>query len=125
MSRTRTTTLIILVGLLAGIITMISSTLTSASAYKPVDPAAKYHCFATDADGGYNASLTSFVPPEGDLIPCTIDHGDNAWMLTSSALVLMMTPAGLAIFYGGLARQKNAVNTLHMVFITTGIIAIP
>ena len=35
----------------------------------------------------------------------------------------MMTPAGLAIFYGGLARQKNAVNTLHMVFITTGVIA--
>jgi ammonium transporter, Amt family len=118
MSRTRTTTLIILVGLLAGIITMISSTLTSASAYKPDDPAAKYHCFATDADGKYN--LTA----EGDLIPCPIDHGDNAWMLTSSALVLMMTPGGLAIFYGGLTRQKNAVNTLHMVFITTGIIAI-
>ncbi|MGA9943277.1 MAG: ammonium transporter, partial [Nitrososphaeraceae archaeon] len=114
MSRTRTTTLIILVGLLAGIITMISSTLTSASAYKPDDPAAKYHCFATDADGGYNASLPAFVTPEGDLIPCTIDHGDNAWMLTSSALVLMMTPGGLAIFYGGLTRQKNAVNTLHM-----------
>ena len=35
----------------------------------------------------------------------------------------MMTPTGLAIFYGGLARQKNAVNTLHMVFITTGVIA--
>lgn len=97
---------------------MTSSTLTSASAYKPDDPAAKYHCFATDADGKYN--LTA----EGDLIPCPIDHGDNAWMLTSSALVLMMTPGGLAIFYGGLTRQKNAVNTLHMVFITTGIIAI-
>src|SRR5512133_2192120 len=117
MSRTRTITLIILVGLVGGIMTMISSTLTSASAYKPDDPAAKYHCFATDADGKYN--LTA----EGDLIPCPIDHGDNAWMLTSSALVLMMTPGGLAIFYGGLTRQKNAVNTLHMVFITTGIIA--
>jgi len=57
MSRTRTTTLIILVGLLAGIITMMSSTLTSASAYKPDDPAAKYHCFATDADGKYNLRL--------------------------------------------------------------------
>jgi Amt family ammonium transporter len=45
-------------------------------------------------------------------------------MLTSSALVLMMTPAGLAFFYGGLTRQKNAVNTLHMVFITTGIVAV-
>jgi Amt family ammonium transporter len=45
-------------------------------------------------------------------------------MLTASALVLMMTPAGLAFFYGGLSRQKNAVNTLHMVFITTGIVAV-
>jgi Amt family ammonium transporter len=44
-------------------------------------------------------------------------------MLTSSALVLMMTPAGLAMFYGGLSRQKNAVSSLHMVFITTGVIA--
>ena len=42
----------------------------------------------------------------------------------SSALVLIMTPGGLAIFYAGLSRQKNAMNTLHMVFITTGIIAI-
>src|SRR4029078_1696606 len=114
----------IFVVLLAGIMTIMSSTLTSASAYKLGDPAVKYHCFATDADGGYNSSLPAFVTPEGDLIPCPIDHGDNAWMLTSSALVLMMTPGGLAIFYGGLARQKNAVNTLHMVFITTGIIAI-
>ena len=61
---------------------------------------------------------------EVNLVPCKIDEGDNAWMLTASALVLMMTPAGLAIFYGGLSRQKNAVNTLHMVFITTGVIAI-
>jgi Amt family ammonium transporter len=45
-------------------------------------------------------------------------------MMTSAALVLMMTPAGLAFFYGGLTRQKNAVNTLHMVFITTGLVAV-
>src|SRR4029079_2307203 len=124
MSRTRSTTFIILVGLLAGIMTIMSNILSGAASYKLGDPAVKYHCFATDADGGYNSSLPAFVTPEGDLIPCPIDHGDNAWMLTSAALVLMMTPAGLAIFYGGLARQKNAVNTLHMVFIATGIIAI-
>jgi Amt family ammonium transporter len=35
-----------------------------------------------------------------------------------------MTPAGLAIFYAGLSRQKNAVNTLHMVFLTTGLVAV-
>ena len=86
--------------------------------YKEGEPAVKYHCFEQNEDGTYNKTA------DGSLIPCPIDHGDNAWMLTSSALVLMMTPAGLAMFYGGLSRQKNAVNTLHMVFITTGVIAV-
>ena len=69
--------------MLVGILTTITATsafLMNASAYKPDDPAAKYHCFATDANGNYN--LTA----EGDLIPCEIDSGDNAWMLTASAL---------------------------------------
>src|SRR5437764_12533686 len=38
--------------------------------------------------------------------------GDNAWMLTSSALVLMMTGPGLALFYGGLVRRKNVLGTM-------------
>ncbi len=37
---------------------------------------------------------------------------DNAWMLTSSALVLMMTGPGLALFYGGLVRKKNVLGTM-------------
>src|SRR5881628_143639 len=110
-------TIFMLVGILTTL-TLTSAYLISASAYKPDDPAAKYHCFEADSKGNYN--LTA----EGDLIPCRIDSGDNAWMLTSSALVLVMTPGGLAIFYSGLSRQKNAVNTLHMVFITTGLVAV-
>ena len=116
---------IIMFSLLAGIGTlMLGVSLKEGFAYKPGDPAEKFSCFATDKDGGYNSSLPAYVDSDGNLVPCTIDHGDNAWMLTSAALVLMMTPAGLAIFYGGLSRQKNAVNTLHMVFITTGVVAI-
>jgi len=38
--------------------------------------------------------------------------GDNAWMLTSSALVLLMTGPGLALFYGGLVRKKNVLATM-------------
>jgi ammonium transporter, Amt family len=38
--------------------------------------------------------------------------GDNAWMLVSSALVLMMTGPGLALFYGGLVRRKNVLGTM-------------
>src|SRR6476469_1247180 len=86
--------------------------------YTKTDPAVKFRCFQKDDN------KTLIVDKDGMVMPCPIDSGDNAWMLTASALVLMMTPGGLAIFYSGLARQKNAVNTLHMVFITTGIIAI-
>jgi len=42
--------------------------------------------------------------------------GDNAWMLTSSALVLMMTGPGLALFYGGLVRKKNVLGTMMQSF---------
>ena len=41
-----------------------------------------------------------------------IDSGDNAWMLTSTALVLMMTAPGLILFYGGLVRRKNVLSTM-------------
>jgi Amt family ammonium transporter len=44
-----------------------------------------------------------------------LDTGDTAWMMISTALVLLMTPAGLALFYGGMTRAKNALNTYAMV----------
>ncbi len=52
-----------------------------------------------------------------------IDAGDTAWMLASSALVLLMTP-GLAFFYGGLVRSKNVLNTMMMSFISLGAVGI-
>ena len=45
----------------------------------------------------------------------TLDTGDTAWMMMSAALVLLMTPAGLALFYGGMTRSKNLLNTYAMV----------
>ena len=45
----------------------------------------------------------------------TLDTGDTAWMMMSTALVLLMTPAGLALFYGGMTRSKNLLNTYAMV----------
>jgi Amt family ammonium transporter len=53
-----------------------------------------------------------------------IDKGDNAWMLTSSALVLMMTIPGLFLFYGGLVRGKNALGTIMQSFIIVALISI-
>jgi ammonium transporter, Amt family len=53
-----------------------------------------------------------------------IDSGDTAWMLTSSALVLMMTAPGLALFYGGLVRTKNVLNLLAQSFVMVALISV-
>ncbi len=44
----------------------------------------------------------------------TLDVGNTAWVLTATALVMLMTPAGLALFYGGMSRSKNLLNTIAM-----------
>ena len=49
--------------------------------------------------------------------------GDTAWLLVCSALVLLMTP-GLGLFYGGLARAKNAAATIMHSFMTIGIVGV-
>lgn len=58
--------------------------------------------------------LTTFLP----MAACaeeTLNSGDTAWMMISTALVLLMTPAGLALFYSGMTRSKNTLNTFAMV----------
>src|SRR5213082_3282083 len=52
-----------------------------------------------------------------------MNPADTAWMLVSTALVLLMTPA-LGFFYGGLVRSKNALNTLMMSFTALGFVGI-
>jgi Amt family ammonium transporter len=52
-----------------------------------------------------------------------IDSGDNAWMLASSALVLMMTGPGLALFYGGLVRNKNVLATMMQSFFLMSLVS--
>ncbi|MGB9032128.1 MAG: ammonium transporter [Acidobacteriaceae bacterium] len=53
-----------------------------------------------------------------------VSSGDNAWMLTSAALVLMMTGPGLALFYGGLVRRKNVLSTMMQSFAMMCIITV-
>lgn len=62
----------------------------------------------------YFSVLTTFLP----MAACaeeTLNSGDTAWMMISTALVLLMTPAGLALFYSGMTRSKNTLNTFAMV----------
>ncbi len=53
-----------------------------------------------------------------------ISAGDTAWLLISAALVMMMTPAGLALFYGGMVRTKNVLKSMGMSFVTYGIVSV-
>jgi ammonium transporter, Amt family len=64
--------------------------------------------------------------PDNLTIPSlnTSGPGHNAWMMTSAALVLFMTLPGLALFYGGLVRKKNALSVLAQCFGITGLVAI-
>ncbi|MDR3402174.1 MAG: ammonium transporter [Chthoniobacter sp.] len=62
------------------------------------------------------ACLGATLHAEGPAVPPKIDSGDNAWMLVSAALVLLMTGPGLALFYGGLVRTKNVLATMMQSF---------
>jgi Amt family ammonium transporter len=58
------------------------------------------------------------------LSKCKTDSGDTAWMLTSTALVLMMTIPGLALFYGGMVRKKNVLATVMQSFAITCLVTV-
>jgi Amt family ammonium transporter len=64
------------------------------------------------------------APGAAAATPPKVDKGDTAWMLTSAALVLMMTIPGLFLFYGGLVRRKNVLGTIMHSFIIVAVISI-
>ena len=64
------------------------------------------------------------VPDLQARIAAAQSAGDNAWMLVSAALVLMMTGPGLALFYGGLVRRKNVLATMMQSFILMAVVTV-
>jgi len=80
------------------------------------DPAAPAAEAAAPADTAAPAAAPADAAPAEVAAPeKTVDKGDVAWMLASTALVLVMTIPGLALFYGGLVRQKNMASVLMQV----------
>ncbi len=71
------------------------------------------------------AGLLAFLPVAAfaEEVP-TLNSGDTAWMLTSTALVLFMTIPGLALFYGGLVRSKNVLSVLMQCFAITAMVSV-
>ena len=61
------------------------------------------------------------VTTEAAAAVATINSGDTAWMLISSALVLLMIIPGLALYYAGMVRAKNALSTMMQVFAVVGV----
>ena len=104
---------VMLVVLLGGLGMLASAAFAQAPATPPAAEAPKTDAAAPAAP----AATATPAPPK-------IDSGDTAWVLMSSALVLLMTAPGLALFYGGMVRQKNALGTLMQSFIIMAVISI-
>ncbi len=71
-----------------------------------------------------DCALAQAAAPAVTPAAVTFNKGDNAWMLTATVLVLLMTSPGLALFYGGLVRSKNMLSVLAHVFYTVCIVTL-
>src|SRR5216683_2673571 len=95
----------------------VNASLAQAPTPAPAAPAA-----AAAAEAAPPACDGTAKPPV--LEKCTPNSGDTAWMLTSMALVLMMTVPGLGLFYGGMVRKKNVGDTVMTSFAIACLITI-
>jgi Amt family ammonium transporter len=77
-----------------------------------------------EATEALDEDAPSDEPAAGAPAGPTLDRGDTAWMLTSSALVLFMTAPGLAMFYGGLVRKKNVLGVMMQCFFLMGMMTV-
>ena len=73
---------------------------------------------------GAGLVITAAMPALAQAAAPVPDKGDTAWMLTSTALVLMMTAPGLAMFYGGLVRRKNVLSVIMQCFFLMGLMTV-
>ncbi len=102
---------------LAGLLlaaTLAGAPLASAYAQDAAPAAA-----AAPAADAAAAAAPAAEPAAEEPVAFKTDTGDTAWMLTSTALVLLMTIPGLALFYGGMVRRKNVIGTVAQSFVMT------
>src|ERR1035437_2682242 len=79
---------------------------------------------AASGAGAANEAQSARIAKLEQAVADAKSSGDNAWMLTSSALVLMMTGPGLTLFYGGLVRKKNVLSTMMQSFALMAIVTL-
>ncbi len=78
---------------------------------------------ATEVAPAADAAAPAEAPAAAEE-PAKIDSGSTAWMITATCLVILMTIPGLALFYGGLVRQKNMLSVLMQVFVTFSMLSV-
>jgi ammonium transporter, Amt family len=83
-----------------------------------------YSLSAADASPGSVESRLAQLEAKVNAATPSINSGDNAWLLVSAALVLMMTAPGLILFYGGLVRPKNVLGTMMHSLILMGMVSV-
>ncbi len=95
----------------------------AAAATKPAPPSTPA-CAAASAAIPETDKFAAVAAVPAVLTNCTPSGGDTAWMLTSVALVLMMTIPGLGLFYGGMVRKKNVGDTVMTSFAITALVTV-
>src|ERR1700757_4657124 len=108
-------------GILLGVFLSIG-TYDSSYAQTPAPEAAPAAAPAATPAAPLPACDATAKPPI--LSKCKTDSGDTAWMLASTALVLLMTIPGLALFYGGMVRKKNVLATVMQSFAITCLVTV-
>src|SRR5262245_56508660 len=111
-------------GLLALVFGMLLGIFLSVSAFAPSAYAEEAAATPAAADAGPPACAGNPDPKKAVLKDCAPNSGDTAWMLTSVALVLLMTIPGLGLFYGGMVRKKNVGDTVMTSFAITCLVSI-
>src|SRR5450755_3098737 len=117
----------VLLGLFLSVAAYNTSYAQPAPAAAPAAPAAAPAAAApaaAPAPAPAPACASDPDPKKAVLTKCAPNSGDTAWMLTSMALVLMMTVPGLALFYGGMVRKKNVGDTVMTSFAVTCLVTI-
>ena len=104
--------------------------LATEAAAVPVSPAAAAPAVSAAAMGGPVAAVPVPVPVQAPLArpgladASSINGADTAWMMTSTALVLLMTLPGIALFYGGMVRRKSVINVMACVVMICAVVSL-
>jgi len=122
-----------------GLWILLAASLAGAQVPVPADPASAAPATSTPAPNPASAAPALAAPPAAVATPApapapmsrpglvaaaTLNGADTAWMMTSTALVLLMTLPGIALFYGGMVRKKNVLNTMACVVAICAIVSL-